>query len=257
MYEEKILFISHITEDSNYAIALKNIIRSSYNDEITIFVSSDKESIPPGVKWFDYIIEELKKSKCVIILCSLQSIYRNWINFEAGYASARISKDLLIPLCIRGLKPSNLKPPLNFIQTREIRNINDLEFVLDTIDKKLDIKHSKADESLINIFNETFAEKSYDLTTNDWYNAVKIISPAIDKLQELIFRGFISMTQAENDILKFKQERFANFSFNVEDSRYLIEPCCLMSNLHDTNIDVINKSFSSCSQNCNLHFLCV
>ena len=242
MSEEKILFISHITEDSEYAIVLKDVIKIAFDNQIKIFVSSDKESIKPGTLWFNSIIDGLNKSKCMLTLCSTRSIYRNWINFEAGYCFA-LKRDSLIPLCIRGLKPSDIKQPLNFIQAKEIRNIDDLNPILSDISQKFTLKLNNIDNSTIDKFNQIFGAKNDDISTNDWYNTGKMILPVIYDLQELIFRGFISISNVDNDILKFKHENFINFSFKYEDAIYLIEPCCLMSNLFDNKINIINQKF--------------
>ncbi|NTW54672.1 MAG: TIR domain-containing protein [Chlorobaculum sp.] len=112
------VFISHITEDSEVAIALKGWIESTFLGNYEVFVSSDSQSLPAGTKWLDEITKALTNSKILLILCSPESIYRPWINFEAGCGWAR--SITVIPICYGGLFKSQLPQPIATLQALEL-----------------------------------------------------------------------------------------------------------------------------------------
>jgi len=45
------VFISHILEESLVALVLQKYRRAAFGDTLTVFVSTDKESIPIGQQW--------------------------------------------------------------------------------------------------------------------------------------------------------------------------------------------------------------
>ena len=95
--DKRLVFISHIAEEKEVAIAVKELIESSFLGLIEVFVSSDQHSIGMGQKWLDQISAALKECVVEIVLCSPKSINRPWINFEAGAGWVRDIS--VIPLC--------------------------------------------------------------------------------------------------------------------------------------------------------------
>jgi len=93
------LFISHISEDKAVAATVKLMLKELFND-LTVFVSSDYESIRSGKDWHGAIIDALKSSGAVIVLCHAASVDRPWINYEAGIGDG--TGALVLPLTIRG-----------------------------------------------------------------------------------------------------------------------------------------------------------
>lgn len=108
------IFLSHVTEERNIAIALKQGIEKLYLNSVEVFVSSDKRSLRSGDKWLDKILEELKNAEIVLVLASLDSINRPWINFEAG--GGWLLRRLVVPLCVKGMTASTLPEPLHSLQ---------------------------------------------------------------------------------------------------------------------------------------------
>jgi hypothetical protein len=109
-----IVFISHIGEEKQIAIALKAVVESAFIGMIDVFVSSDPASISLGEKWQDGIAEALRKCSVEIIIASPVSVQRPWINFEVGAAWIR---DIpVIPLCHSGMTPRKLAAPLSTLQ---------------------------------------------------------------------------------------------------------------------------------------------
>lgn len=105
------IFISHIHEEANLALLLKNWIEDTFLGQIEVFVSADDRDIVIGDEWFNRISHALDTAKVVLLLCSPDSIKRPWISFEAGWAwSKRIA---LAPVCHSGLAITELPRPLS------------------------------------------------------------------------------------------------------------------------------------------------
>lgn len=135
MQSKKLVFISHITEESELAKILSEEIKSSFLGLLDTFVSSDGESLPAGGRWLDSIDTALTNSAIQISLCSPQSITRPWINFEAG--ASWIRRIPVVPLCHSGLSKSGLPIPLVMLQGADLDNVDDLKVVFAELAKIL------------------------------------------------------------------------------------------------------------------------
>lgn len=131
------VFISHISEEAEVAIVLKEWIESTFLGEYEVFVSSDSESIPAGTKWLEEMTKAITTSKIILLLCSPESIYRPWINFEAGCGWAQNKP--VIPICYGGLTKGNLPPPINALQALDF-NKSIPEKLFSSLMSHLDIK---------------------------------------------------------------------------------------------------------------------
>ncbi|HET8865502.1 MAG TPA: toll/interleukin-1 receptor domain-containing protein [Gracilimonas sp.] len=112
------VFISHITEEAKTADVLKNWLESTFLGSINVFVSSAPDDIGLGDKWLEKIDGALSDAKCLIVICSMKSINRPWINFETG--AAWIKKIPIIPICHTGITKENLPIPLAYFQATEV-----------------------------------------------------------------------------------------------------------------------------------------
>ena len=108
------VFISHISEEKNLALVFKDWIESTFLGKISVFVSSDPQSIPAGNKWREDLTTALDESKLLIILYSPQSKTRPWISFEAG--CGWIKNIPIIPICHSNLKLSQIGEPISSFQ---------------------------------------------------------------------------------------------------------------------------------------------
>lgn len=116
------IFISHISEEKNLAIVFKEWIETTFLGQLSVFVSSDPESIPAGNKWRENITSALQESKLLIILYSPLSKSRPWINFEAG--CGWIKNIPIIPICHSGLKPNQIGEPISSFHGLEMEDKN-------------------------------------------------------------------------------------------------------------------------------------
>ncbi|EGQ9207143.1 toll/interleukin-1 receptor domain-containing protein [Vibrio cholerae] len=130
------VFISHITEESDVAKVLKDWIESTYLGKFEVFVSSDADSIPAGSKWLDEITKAITSSKIILLLCSQNSIYRPWINFEAGCGWAKSIP--VIPICYGELTREQLPPPISALQALNLDEKMP-ELLFSALNKHLDI----------------------------------------------------------------------------------------------------------------------
>lgn len=133
---DNIIFISHIHEEIEIAIWLKELLNPAFASTLNIFISGDGKSIKPGDKWLPSITNALKNSVIEIVLCSPESIKRPWINFEAGAGWVR---DIpVIPLCHSGMSPSKLPRPLDELQAIRATDLQGLHNLLPIIVQSID-----------------------------------------------------------------------------------------------------------------------
>ena len=69
MTEKKLVFISHITEESELAQIISSEIKSSFLGLLDTFVSSNGESLPAGGRWLEKIDDALNNFAIQISLC--------------------------------------------------------------------------------------------------------------------------------------------------------------------------------------------
>lgn len=132
--KEDAIFISHISEEADIALALKDLLQSVFNN-IPVFVSSDYESIESGEEWYDVIVDRARSAKIVMVLLSMQSINQPWINFEAGIGAGTNGK--IIPIVGRNTSKREVPPPLSSRQIRDLRDSKAVEALLRDVAKTL------------------------------------------------------------------------------------------------------------------------
>lgn len=125
--QKPLVFISHITEEKEIALAFKSLIETTFLNMIEVFVSSDPTSIKMGRKWLDEITRALKACAVEIILASPESMKRPWINFEGG--SGWIRDIPVIPLCHSGMVREKLPQPFGSLQTATATEETQLQLV--------------------------------------------------------------------------------------------------------------------------------
>ena len=133
---KKLVFVSHITEEKELALQVKDIIEKAFLGLIEVFVSSDENSISLGQKWLDNITDALNRCCIEIVICSPKSIERPWINFEAG--AGWIRNIPVIPLCHSGIQPSTLPMPLNLLQAAKLNSSSELRLLLPILANAID-----------------------------------------------------------------------------------------------------------------------
>jgi TIR domain len=137
------IFISHISEESEVAVALKKLIKENFPQTLNIFVSSDGESIKMGRDWLNKVLKDLRSCAAQIIICSPKSVTREWINLEAG---AALCRDIpIIPACHSGMIPIKLPIPLLLRQTAKLTDIEGMKKVIGDLAEVLNVNHPNID----------------------------------------------------------------------------------------------------------------
>jgi hypothetical protein len=159
------IFISHMHIDEQSANALEIVLRKALLGGLDVFNSSNRRSISAGDPWRDKIIDTLKKSKCVLILASPESVSSPWVNFEAG--GAWVSNTRVIPCCIKGMTPSSLPAPLSHLQAINLESPEDIRVLVKHLAEvaQLDFPEEFDFEDALTVLTESW-EKSVN-TAND------------------------------------------------------------------------------------------
>lgn len=105
------IFLSYCNAEVRFADVLKQHLLRDFIGLLHVFLASDTTSIPAGTRWLADIVEGLQQSQMHLVICSKDSVYRPWINYEAGAASVRGVP--IVPLCHSGLNPVHLPVPLS------------------------------------------------------------------------------------------------------------------------------------------------
>lgn len=138
------VFISHISDEKKIALALQQLVESTFLNLVQVFVSSDTyRSNAPGSDWLEKIKTALRTCDIEIILVSPKSATRQWVNYEAG---AGYGRDIpVIPLCHSGALPGQLGYPLNIHQAALATDRDQLDSLIPVIARAIGANHPKID----------------------------------------------------------------------------------------------------------------
>ena len=91
----------------------------------------------------DEILNALKKSDIVLVLCSEESVHRPWVNFEAG--GAWMANKRVIPLCHGDMEPGDLPQPLATLQAYSLGNPQDIQRLVSLLAESAGVKPPQFD----------------------------------------------------------------------------------------------------------------
>jgi len=205
-----VVFISHITEEAGLAKILQLYLKNAFLGMVDIFVSSDKQSIQVGERWYDRINESLQSAGLAMVLCSQASIRRPWINFEAG--ALHIREIPVIPVCHSNLSLNDLPSPLNTLQGVVANEQSGLEQIIKRIADLLGAETPQIDFRAYAREIQTFEQSNINQTDAPQVNN----SAEIAKIQSEVSSYKTRLDKAQSDIKKLKAE--AQDSANREES---------------------------------------
>ena len=202
-----VIFISHIIEEKDLAVALKELVESNFLGLLDVFVSSDESSISAGSKWLENITGALKECSVAIILCSKKSVLRPWINFEAGAAWIR---DIpVIPLCHSGMDPSQLPIPLSLLQAAKISESQSLRHIIPVLADAINAKTPVIDFSEFVMRVKEFEENyTYWDVCNDYFDKLKKRFPSVYSLIMTEVDAQIALTETEINLIELWMDEF-------------------------------------------------
>ncbi len=142
MNRKPLVFISHISEEKDLAILIKDeLIESNLLGSVDVFVSSDTRVNTGGQSWLKNIEDALQRAAVFLILTSPSSVLRPWINIEAGAGWLRQLQActsggdpvFVMPLCHSGQRVSELPKPWDTLNAVECNTVPGLQEVLNII----------------------------------------------------------------------------------------------------------------------------
>lgn len=139
--------ISHAHTDAAIARALATLIERVSLTRIKTWHSSDETGfggIGAGQKWFDTIIDKLRRSRAIIALITEDGRDRPWIYFETGFAAAHPDMNV-IPVAIGLDEAHDQRSPL---YNYEWYALIDMRSVAKFLEKLLAIFDVKFDEEM-------------------------------------------------------------------------------------------------------------
>ena len=133
---EKLIFLSHITEEKELAKIIKDAIEDEFAGFVSVFVSSDGETIKAGQNFLKVIEDGLVNCIAAIYLISPNSVKRSWISFELGAVWIRNALNQraglgdvpALPFCHSGMSFKNLPQPICNLNAIEANMASKLEF---------------------------------------------------------------------------------------------------------------------------------
>jgi hypothetical protein len=194
MTTNPLIFLSHITEEEEIAGILHDLIEQAFPN-VEVFRSSDDGiTLPSGGNRINKITEGLQSCRAMIVLCSKQSIYRPWINFESGAGWVRGIP--VTPVCHSNLRREGLPMPLSLLTAANAGDERDLNIMLIGIARVIGSRVPSIDLSpYINKITEF--EKEYSFT-----NVLKESIEELEKIIEVVDgHSMISQTH----IIKFNE----------------------------------------------------
>lgn len=158
------IFISHIAQEKDIALALQKFLKRLYLGSFNVFVSSDSNSIELGDSWQNVVFDSIQTCDLMLVLCSPVSITRPWIPFEAGAGWSR--KIPVIPVCHSGLTPGELPLPFSTLQGCVLSEEKSVQQILARISKLFDLEIPELDSS-------TFIESIKDMEQGEKESKVR------------------------------------------------------------------------------------
>lgn len=131
------IFFSHSSKDRDMILPIKKRLEQITSGVISIFMSSDGQSIPFGRNWVSKIEEGLASARIMFIFVTPKSLASEWIYFEAGYAYSKGIK--VIPVGL-GVNVGALKSPLNLLQGFDVTSEDGLNNMVSVINKQFDLQ---------------------------------------------------------------------------------------------------------------------
>ena len=230
------IFISHITEEKEVALYLKDVIEKKFLKSVIVFASSHEDSIKLGDDWMDNIKKSLTECQLEIIICSFYSVTKPWINFEAG--AGWIRNIPTIPMCHSGLTPSQLPIPLKTMQGGNLNNKTDIERLFKRISEIADVSMPElGDDGLLKEILGFEKKTKKNALIKD---VTFIHNQLVSHIQN--FKRYIYISSDDlGELGKFKldYESFKSYNFTFNNMIYLFNPSLQTGNMNKNVFDVI------------------
>lgn len=229
-----LLFLSHIHEEKDLAIQIKNALENEFSGFVDVFVSSDGVSIPAGANFLKRIEDGLVSCVGALYLLSPVSVKRPWINFELGAVWVRNAISIrgggaeipALPLCHSGLSLSDLPAPINNLNSIQANDASKLEFAFKSIQSAVGGRGSLRTDFDALAAGIIGFEKNYTFTSR-FKNAIGRIAGAdynqlLTMIRNTTNKDFVFKLQIDQDIAKelmsLSKENSTYSSYDIKSS---------------------------------------
>ncbi len=137
------VFISHSAQDQGLVISLANLL-----SKFDVDVSVAEWYLTPGERLDDKVLEQIKKSDCIVALLTRNGMRSSWVQQEIGYSLQRGKP--VIPMVEKGIETKDLAA----LQGREYIEYDRYEYQqalskLSTYVKSLKLKKEEKEKVLL------------------------------------------------------------------------------------------------------------
>lgn len=164
------IFLSHYSGEQSEADDIADHLKSVFREQkIEVFMTSSWESIAPGDKWEQKLIDNLKNADILLVLMSIDALGRPWLNFELGVAWAQ--KIRILILCHKGLSISGLSRPYSSLQAVEIGSLKHsekLDKVAEALAKSLHLPLPSETPATASLEEDQIRPQSFASTYRSW-----------------------------------------------------------------------------------------
>jgi hypothetical protein len=140
--DKPIVFLSHASSDQKLLKRLKESLAKKTGGAVTLFLSSDGQSIPLGRNWVHEIQQALDKSSLMFVFVSPNSLRSSWVHFESGYAYSKNIK--VVPVGVRGIDLVQVPAPLSLLQGFNLSSGAALNNLIAIINREFDHGHAES-----------------------------------------------------------------------------------------------------------------
>lgn len=162
--DRPLIFISHSSKDSDYALILEEYILSTFED-VETFVSSNTNAIPSGEDWVQKVLSQLDRSDLLIIVLSNNALESNWVFFESGYTWKNLGPKRIHFLLYPGVDPPS---PLSQIQGKLMTEVSHLRSFFQAVANDLGREYQPDENELRKLTTSALKKISRDRYLNAW-----------------------------------------------------------------------------------------
>ncbi len=159
---ERVVFVSHVADDKDLAIALKRSLEAYLGPGVEVFVSSHPESIRAGKDAKNRIQEMLRRAGVCVTIVTPRAIKSRWPYYESAFIEAR--ERPVFPCRARGAGWAEIGPPLNWPQGLHLANVDELRTLHKEISTELQLVDHPAVEGFGDVVREALRPSLRGLT---------------------------------------------------------------------------------------------
>jgi nucleoside 2-deoxyribosyltransferase len=195
----KLVFVSHWTEDFEAAETITKELLNGLTNRCQFFLA--EHHVKPGADWVRDIRENIRRADAFVVLCSKNSLARDWVRYEIGAAWA-LGKPIY-PVRLEE-EPKDLSEPLSNRQIYDaqrkdsaLRSKAVLSFLEELADDLADPFSAESCSDLLHKINNTLKDVKDDFKLIREDKTPQKITIIVGETKELT-RTFVELTNDDN-----------------------------------------------------------